>query len=140
MTNTKSTKRSLKENSTTKTPSKDWTEGRFRAFITSTLRGGFRRYPPKYTVLKAAYSGKKLNKASKRQCMHYVCNSCKKEFPSKEVNVDHILPVVDPITGFVDWNTFIDRLFCKEENLQVLCSKCHTEKTKQERQVRNDQR
>ena len=72
--------------------------------------------------------------------MHYVCNSCKKEFPSKEVNVDHILPVVDPITGFVDWNTFIERLFCKEENLQVLCSKCHTEKTKQERQVRNDQR
>jgi hypothetical protein len=133
----KRTRNTSKKSTTTKTPSKPWTDGRFRAFITSTLRGGFRKYPPKYTVLKAAFSGKKLNRATKRQCMHYTCNMCNGDFPSKDVNVDHIDPVVDPATGFVDWNTFIERLFCSEDNLQVLCSKCHTEKTKQEREVRN---
>lgn len=117
---------------------KEWTEGRFRAFITSTLRGGFRKYPPKYEVLKEALWGKKLNSKTGRQCIHYTCNECKKEYPAKEVNVDHVQPVVCPKEGFIDWNTFIDRLFCTRENLQVLCSKCHTKKTKEEREVRND--
>jgi hypothetical protein len=51
--------------------------------------------------------------------------------------VDHVLPVVDPIEGFKDWDTFIKRLFCSKENLQVLCSACHTKKTKEEREVRS---
>ena len=119
---------------------KEWTEGRFRAFITSTLRGGFRKYPPKYEVLKEALWGKKLNSKTGRQCIHYTCNECKKEYPAKEVNVDHVLPVVDPFEGFKDWDTFIKRLFCTKENLQVLCSKCHTIKTKEEREIRAKQR
>ena len=116
---------------------KEWTEGRFRAFITSTLRGGFRKYPPKYEVLKEALWGKKLNSKTGRQCIHYTCASCKLEYPAKEVNVDHINPVVCPKEGFIDWDTFVKRLFCSKDNLQVLCSKCHTKKTKQEREVRN---
>lgn len=123
--------------STKSTTSKEWTEGRFRAFITSTLRGGFRKYPPKYEVLKAALWGKKLNSKTGRQCVHYTCASCKGEYPAKEVNVDHIDPVVCPKEGFIDWDTFIGRLFCPKENLQVLCSKCHTKKTKEERETRN---
>jgi hypothetical protein len=128
-----------KSTKTTTKPSasKEWTEGRFRAFITSTLRGGFRKYPPKYEVLKAALWGKKLNSKTGRQCVHYTCASCKGEYPAKEVNVDHIDPVVCPKEGFIDWDTFIGRLFCPKENLQVLCSKCHTKKTKEERETRN---
>ena len=118
-----------------KTP--NWTEGRFRAFITSTLRGGFRKYPPKYEVLKEALWGKKVNSKTGRMCIHYTCNECKHEYPAKEVNVDHVEPVVCPKEGFIDWNTFITRLFCTSDNLQVLCSKCHTKKTKEEREVRN---
>ena len=114
-----------------------WTEGRLKAFITSTLRGGFRKYPPKYEVLKAAMWGKKLNSKSGRQAIHYTCNSCKKEYPAKEVNVDHVIPVVDPAKGFTTWDDFISRLFCEKSNLQVLCSACHTIKTRQEREVRN---
>lgn len=114
-----------------------WTDGRLKTFITSTLRGGFRKYPPKYETLKEASVGKKLNPKSKRMAEHFICKSCNKEFPAKEVQVDHIKPVVCPKKGFKDWNTFIDRLFCDKDNLQVLCSECHDVKTAQERGERN---
>ena len=114
-----------------------WTEGRLRTFITSTLRGGFRKYPPKYETLKAASVGKKINAKTNRMAEHFTCNMCKGEFPAKEVQVDHVEPVVCPFTGFVDWNTFINRLFCEGGNLQVLCSPCHDVKTAEERIERN---
>ena len=114
-----------------------WTEGRLRTFITSTLRGGFRKYPPKYETLKAASVGKKINAKTNRMAEHFTCNMCKGEFPAKEVQVDHVEPVVCPFTGFVDWNTFINRLFCDGGNLQVLCSPCHDVKTAEERIERN---
>ena len=69
--------------------------------------------------------------------MMYRCATCKGEFPAKEVQVDHLHPVVDPVVGFVNWDVFIERLFCEEETLQVLCSMCHTKKTKEEKQQRN---
>lgn len=119
---------------------KQWTEGRLKTFITSVLRGGYRRYPPKYEVLKEASVGKKLNKKTKRQALHYVCAKCKKEYPGKEVNVDHINPVVCPKQGFVDWDVFIKRLFCEKDNLQVLCSGCHDKKTLKERKSRDNKR
>ena len=115
---------------------KGWSEGRIRSFITSTVRSGFRRWPPKYEVLKEAHWGKKVNSKTGRQAAHYTCNSCHMEFPSKEVQVDHIDPVVDPKVGFVSWDEFIKRLFCSKENLQVLCLKCHKAKTKQEKEER----
>lgn len=113
--------------------SSEWTAGRLKSFITSTLRGGFRKYPPKYEVLKEASVGKKINAKTKRMAEHFKCNMCKGEFPAKEVNVDHVEPVVCPFTGFIDWNTFINRLFCDGGNLQVLCSPCHDIKTAEER-------
>jgi 5-methylcytosine-specific restriction endonuclease McrA len=110
----------------------DWTSGRLKSFITSALRGAFRRFPTKYEVLKEAYVGKKINEKTKRTSSHYLCNECKKEYPTSEVNVDHIYPIVDPEVGFVSWDEFILRLFCEKSNLQVLCSTCHTKKTKLE--------
>lgn len=65
--------------------------------------------------------------------MHYKCAKCKGDFPSKEVQVDHKSPVVG-VGGFKDWDTYIDRLYCEADNLQVLCLTCHKEKTKLERQ------
>jgi 5-methylcytosine-specific restriction endonuclease McrA len=111
----------------------DWTEGRYRSFITSTIRGGFRRYPPKFQVLKNAFISKKINKKTGRLASHYKCAKCKKGYVATDVQVDHIDPVVDPAVGFVSWDVFIDRLFCKADNLQVLCKPCHAIKTKLER-------
>ena len=113
-----------------------WTEGRLRAFIFSTLRSGMRRYPPKYECLNKAKVGKQLNKASGRQAEHYECKGCGEHFVKKDVQVDHRQPVVQPKTGFTDWNTYIPRLFCTVGNLQVLCKPCHKDKTQREKKRR----
>lgn len=110
-----------------------WTAGRIKAFITSVLRSGYRKWPPKYTVLNEAKVGKKKNKKTNRIAQHYKCAKCKKEFPLSDIQVDHIEPVVDPTTGFTNWDDFITRLFCDESNLQVLCVTCHNKKTDSER-------
>jgi 5-methylcytosine-specific restriction endonuclease McrA len=114
----------------------DWTEGRKKSFITSVLRSGYRRWPPKYETLKEAQAGKKENAKTKRIAMHYTCNSCKEDFPAKEVQVDHIEPVVDSKQGFKTWDVFIDRLYCDKDNLQVLCKSCHSSKTLTEKKER----
>jgi 5-methylcytosine-specific restriction endonuclease McrA len=49
------------------------------------------------------------------------------------VEVDHIIPVVDPKVGFVDWNTFIERLFTERDNFQTLCKPCHKKKSRAEK-------
>jgi ribosomal protein L44E len=79
--------------------------------------------------IKEAFVGKKINKKTGKQAMHYKCAACKKHHVAKDVQVDHIHPVVDPTTGFVSWDVYIDRLFCESYNLQVLCSTCHKKKT-----------
>lgn len=107
-----------------------WTDARFRAFIVSCLRAGTRRWPPKYDAVKAAETTKKINKKTKRLAQHYKCNGCNKEFTRKDIEVDHISPVV--LDEFIDWNTYIERLFCEQENLQVLCKPCHKKKSLKE--------
>ena len=116
----------LKEN-------KPWTEGRVKSFIVSVLRAGARRWPPKYETLADACVGQKINAKTGRLAKHYICNMCKEEFTSKDVEVDHIDPVVSIVDGFIDWNEFIKRLYCGKENLQCLCIPCHRKKTKEER-------
>lgn len=111
----------------------EWTDARKRAFIISVLRSGTRRFPPKYETLSEAYCGIRYNEKTKRNGKHYVCRTCEGEYPAKEVNVDHIKPVVDPEVGFVDWNTYVENMFCSKDNLQVLCKTCHNLKTQEER-------
>jgi 5-methylcytosine-specific restriction endonuclease McrA len=112
-----------------------WTEARYRSFVTSTLRAGSRRWPPKYETLNAAKTEKKTNVKTGRLAQHYKCAGCKEEFTQKDVQVDHIKPVVDPKKGFISWDVYIDRMFCESKNLQVLCKDCHTTKTKKEKEV-----
>ena len=114
-----------------------WTDGRLRSFITSTIRSGFRRYPAKYEALDLAKVGKKVNESSGRLAEHYRCNECKGDFPATQIHVDHILPIVSPEEGFISWDSFINNLFCKVEDLQILCKSCHINgKTKEENRVR----
>lgn len=117
-----------------------WTEGRYRTFVTSALRAGARRWPPKYSTLNAAKTEKKINPKTGRIAQHFKCEMCQQEFTQKEMEVDHIRPVIDPVEGFKSWDSFIDRLFCEANNLQAICKGCHKEKTKQEKAVRNENR
>jgi 5-methylcytosine-specific restriction endonuclease McrA len=115
--------------------SEGWSEVRLRNFIISALRSATRRYPPKYLSLQDACIGKKINPKTKRLCKFYKCNACKKAFPTSEVQVDHIEPVVGP-EGFIDWNTYVNRMFCPKENFQVVCKPCHKKKTLKETKER----
>jgi len=114
----------------------EWTDARFRSFVTSALRAASRRWPPKYKALKEAFVGRKENKKTGKLAMHYKCAKCKKHFVAIDVQVDHIYPVVDPKIGFIGWDSFIDRIFCEIENLQVLCKPCHKVKTEEEKAER----
>jgi 5-methylcytosine-specific restriction endonuclease McrA len=113
-----------------------WTPSRYKQFITSALRAAFRKWPPKFEVLKKAATERRLNPLTRKMAMHYLCAECQGEFPLKHVQVDHKKPVVDPKAGFVDWDTFIDRLYCEAKSLQVLCKPCHSLKSKKERKLR----
>ncbi len=116
---------------------KDWTDGRIKSFITTVLRGGMRRWPPKWEVLQSAYVERRKNPASGKLAKFYQCSSCKSDYTSTQVQVDHIEPAVDPIKGFTTWDEFIERLFVPATGMQVLCKPCHKIKTKKETKARN---
>jgi hypothetical protein len=59
----------------------------------------------------------------------YQCAECKGIFGPKEVHKDHIDPVIDPATGFIDWNTWMERL---DGPIQILCIPDHKAKSKRE--------
>lgn len=117
-----------------------WTQARFNSFIKSALRSASVRWPPRYTVLSEALVGTKTNVKTGRMAKHYKCNRCKGEFPSKEVEVNHIIPVI-PVTGFVSWDDVINRMFCEKDGFEVLCKPCHrlvTTKENEERRAQTD--
>ena len=107
-----------------------WTEARFRSFVTSALRGAFRRWPVKFDVLKAASTGRKINIKSGREANHYRCSICLEAFPQSNIQVDHITPIGD----WSNWSKAIEKLFCEADNLQTVCKPCHKKKTKEERE------
>ncbi len=66
----------------------------------------------------------------------YKCASCEGIFGPKQIQLDHINPVIDEEEGFVDWNTYIERLFCDEDGFQVMCITCHSAKSFLENEIR----
>jgi 5-methylcytosine-specific restriction endonuclease McrA len=107
------------------------TESAFWGFIRSALRQKSRWWKP-ITECKAkarrAYTG-----PLKRQKYEYQCNSCGKWFPEKQINVDHIVGA-GSLNCAEDLPGFVERLFCEQDNLQVLCTHCHDKKTQSEKQ------
>jgi 5-methylcytosine-specific restriction endonuclease McrA len=108
-----------------------------QAAIRGALRRVFSRSPVIREVLfKVRREVPKYNKdgsRAKKDAVQYRCNVCLQYVGSTKVAVDHVTPVVSVDDGFVDFNTFIQRLFCNEDNLQVICDECHTTKTNSER-------
>lgn len=60
----------------------------------------------------------------------------KKCFKRGKVEINHIDPVVDPKSGFVDWNTYIERLFVKDDKMNALCKECHSKLTEKQNKLR----
>lgn len=112
-----------------------WTEARFNSFIKSALRSASQRWPPKFTSLALAKRGKKINASSGRIAEHYECAECKGVFPATGIQVDHILPVINPATGFISWDEVVKRMFCEVDGYQVVCKPCHSIKTNAEKRT-----
>ena len=106
-------------------------ESAFWTFIRSALRQKSRWWKPiTECKLKARRPYKGVNR---RQKFEYQCNVCKKWFADKEINVDHIVGA-GSLNCSADLAGFVDRLFCEQDNLQVLCETCHNTKTQLEKQ------
>lgn len=102
-----------------------WTISRKRQFILNALRGASRRWSPINTTKKNARISRNT----------YVCSHCKSKVTNKNIKVDHTQPVVST-SGFVDYNTYIERLFVETDKLSALCKKCHDAKTLEENKLR----
>jgi 5-methylcytosine-specific restriction endonuclease McrA len=114
-----------------------------QAMLLSALRRCFRKYPPYTETLKNAkkeYYIKSRKSDKKLRRVHFKCACCGEYFSSKDIRVDHIEPVVDIKVGFVDFNTYIERLFCDATNLQAICKNDHDIKTKIENKQRRKQK
>lgn len=130
----------------------NWVEERGR--IKGAVRRAFRLSPQMKEVLQAARvelppALKKDGKPGKRNQVRYRCAHCQELFPQKRVQVDHIETVV-PLwkrEAEMSYDETIRGVFCKKENLQVLCStpmikngglpSCHQKKTNEEKYIRS---
>lgn len=105
-------------------------ESMFWSFIRSGLRQKSRWWKP---ITDCKLAAKRPYKGTnKRQKFEYQCNKCKKWFPEKEINIDHIIPA-GTLKCAQDLPAFVERLFCEIDNLQCLCESCHNVKTQLEK-------
>jgi len=111
----------------------------FRNWIISHLRRLTFRWQPKNNVKKLAKRKVGEFKTGKEK-FGYLCASCQKVYQAKDVQVDHIDPVIDPLHGFMTYDILIERMFCPESKLQVLCKNCHDKKSAHEKTVASERR
>lgn len=113
-------KREQKEKKPRKEPNK-------KAFAIATLRRASYRWPARNRARNAAKVGRN----------QYLCALCPKTriYGRSDTQLDHLEPVI-PLTGWVGFDSFIERLFAPDEGWQLLCKKHHDEKTEQEREFR----
>lgn len=95
-------------------------------FVKAGLRRLSYRWYPRNEALKEARLERGI----------YKCNACKGSFPKKGIQLDHVLPVIDPSTGFTTWDAFIHRLLPGRSGWQVLCRDCHKGKSGRENSKR----
>ena len=120
-----------------------WTQARFNSFIKSLLRAGTFKWPPKNKVKQKARTerGIYLCAGYKRKSHKVPASLPPKKGNKKRINnavVDHIEPVIDPSIGWVSWDDVINRMFCEEDGLQVLCHTCHSRKTMEEKEIKKN--
>lgn len=78
----------------------------------------------------------KNGRAGKKKRVRYQCAMCKELFSAKQKQMHHINPVINPKTGFKDWNTIIKRMFVDKKGWMCLCKSCHRVETNKENKER----
>lgn len=95
-------------------------------FIKNSLRRASYRWPARNEALKSARVERGL----------YRCAMCQLTFKRDQVQIDHIIPVIDIKEGHTTWDKYIERLFCDQNGFQICCITCHDIKTSQEDKLR----
>ena len=113
-----------------------WTEARYRSFVISLLRAGTMRWRPKHDAIKRAFIGNGPNPRTGRPCKLHRCERCAGIFSQSDMVADHRQPVVEPEIGFVDWNTYISRMFVESDAFDSICVTCHASITAEQNQIR----
>ena len=110
-----------------------------RNIIRGAIRRAFSRSDLHRRVLeKAAVEHSDPNRP---RCKKWVrCAICLIANPKWSSDVDHIDPVIPANKTFNDMtlDEFVDRCYCDESNLQVLCESCHNWKTNKEKQLKKE--
>jgi len=97
-----------------------------KAFAIAALRRASYRWPGRYNAFKNGKIGRN----------QYKCAICNQIFGRKDVQLDHRIPIIDPVRGWQGFDNFIDRLLVEESFFQVLCKSDHKLKTQNENKVR----
>ena len=99
--------------------------------IITGLRRAFRKSALRKSVLDAGSRRitlyKKDGSVSKKYGVEHHCQVCNR-WQRGEHDVDHIDPVIG-LEGFIDWNTYVARMFPPADRLQRICQTCHDAKT-----------
>lgn len=100
-------------------------------YIANLLRKGTMTWSGRQKALLAArkkkVEGLTRARGKIKTKFYWTCAKCGEDFRDQsEVEVDHIVEI-GPFQG--DWNDFISRIYCSQDNLQVLCVVCHAKKT-----------
>lgn len=104
-----------------------WTEGEYFQRIRAALRRVFRFWEPMQIALKKA--SRPSQSTNKKLKWEYQCAYCKKWFPRKQVQIDHIVEC-GSLNNYDDLIPFLKRLTPENPNsFQVLCKKDHKKKT-----------
>jgi hypothetical protein len=114
-----------------------WTKARFHSFIVSALRSASQKWGPKWRCIDATFVRNGKSPKTGRPCKLHRCSECGGLFVKGDMRADHIIPVVDPNTGFTNWDDFVERMFVECEGFQALCVGCHRVKSAEERVVRD---
>lgn len=105
--------------------------------LTSSMRRLWRSSP----MYREAYEHAKeeyveLSKHGKRmRRVRFLCALCGLAGAREDMQCDHVEPAVE-LSGWKDWNSFVERLFCPSMDLRILCQACHDRVTDEQRAER----
>lgn len=124
----------------------DWNKLR-ETFIRAHMRRVSLRWPGAAAARKVARAARLVNEKTGRLGWHSWCAGCKGLFPEKELQVDHVEPVVPLYRDYAEaaysvaqLGQAMQRMLPSPEGYQTLCQPCHKHKTAYENVVRKEQR
>lgn len=89
-----------------------------KQFAISILRRGSYKHWARWKVTSNARLGRN----------EYFCQKCGVIGPKRNYQLDHIDPVI-PVTGWISFDDYIEKLYCDVNGYNLLCKSCHMTKS-----------